>query len=196
MGVFGWLLAALIGWTAIGVLGTLLAMATGDRRKAWKGGGWIVGVWTIYMAALLAVGRLQGQRVLAIGQEECFGKTCYAVTGYDAVGEFKGEGGGRLVQVRVRVRNGGPENAGVEGMRAYLVDAQGRRWWQTRGLGGIALAVSLPAGGLAVSEPVFRVAEGADGLGLVLTRGHVGWGWLVIGDTDGLGHRHTVLRVE
>ena len=112
------------------------------------------------------------------------------------MGEFKGQGRGNLVQVGLRVRNGGNEFAGVEEIRAYLVDASGRQWGQTRGVGGVALGVALPAGGVTVSEPVFRVESGATGLGLVLTRGYSGWGWLTIGDTDSLGHQRTLLRLE
>ena len=195
MRVFGWLLAALAGWTGIGLIGTVLALATRDRRRAWRGLGWMVTVWVIYLGVLLGVGRWQGQKLLEVGQEECFGPTCYSVTNVSSVGEFKGLGGGNLVQVGLRVRNGGSETAGVEGLRAYLIDSEGRKWGQTRGVGGVALTVALPPGGVTVSEPVFRV-EAAGGLRLVLTRGYAGWGWLTIGDTDSLGHRKTLLRLE
>ena len=195
MRVFGWVLAAVAGWTGIGLAGTVLALKTGDRRRAWRGLGWIAGVWVVYVTLLLGVGRWQGQKVVGLGQEECFGGICYSVIGVSAVGEFKGNGVGNLIQVEVRVRNEGTDYDGVEGLRAYLVDRDGQKWAQTRGVGGVALTVALPPGGMTVSEPVFRV-ERAVRLGLVLTRGYSGWGWLTIGDTDSLGHPRTVLRLE
>ncbi len=195
MQVAGLAAGALAGWTVLGVLGTWLSVATGDRRRAWRGVGWMVGVWGVYLGVLVGVARVQGQRVLGTGQEECFGAVCYAVTGARAVGEFKGEGGGKVVTVSVRMRNAGEEGASVSGMRCYLVDSRGRRWGQTVGLGGVALSARIPAGRTTVSEPVFQVAGDAVGFGLVLTRGWEGWGWLRVGDTDSLGHEPTVLRV-
>jgi hypothetical protein len=46
-----------------------------------------------------------------------------------------------------------------------------------------------------VSEPVFRVARDSSGLRLVLTRGFWQLGTLVIGDSDSLGHRRTVVEL-
>ena len=157
---------------------------------AWRGlanlSGGFVGGWAV----------AGGEGDWGGADEECFGATCYSVTSVNSVEEFKGQGRGNLVQVGLRVRNGGKDFAGVDGIRAYLVDANGREWGQTRGVGGVALTIALPAGGETVSVPVFRVDSGARGLGLVLTRGYAGWGWLTIGDTDSLEHRRTALRLE
>jgi hypothetical protein len=46
-----------------------------------------------------------------------------------------------------------------------------------------------------VSEPVFRVARDSSGLRLVFTRGFWQMGTLVIGDSDSLGHRRTVVAL-
>ena len=196
MRVFEWLLRGVAGWTAIGVLGTLLALATGDRPRARRGVLWIVGVWVVYVGALLLTSHFQVQRVLAPGQEECFDMICYAVTGVQSVGEFKGRGDGKLVQVAVRVTNRSSERRGVSGIEAYLMDGSGSRWGRTVGLGGVPLTLQLPAGGQTESQPVFRVEGDDRELSLVLTRGWTGWGWLVIGDTDSLGHRPTALRLR
>ncbi|RXH55091.1 hypothetical protein [Granulicella sibirica] len=196
MRVFEWLLGGVAGWTAIGVLGTLLALATGDRPRARRSVLWIVGVLVVYVGAVVLTGHFQAQRVLVPGQEECFDRICYAVAGVQSVGEFKGRGGGRLLQVAVRVANRSGEQRAVNGIEAYLMDGSGSKWGRTVGLGGVPLTLRLPAGGQTESQPVFRV-EGGDGeLSLVLTRGWTGWGWLVIGDTDSLGHKPTALRLR
>ena len=195
MRIFEWLLDAVAGWTAIGLLGTMLAVATRDRKRAWRGAAWIVVVWVVYLGALLLVGRFQEQRVLAKGQEVCFDKVCYAVLGTTMVGEFKGAGG-QLVQVDVRMTNRSGDVRGVEGLHAYLVDEKGSQWPQTTGVGGNALTAVMSAGHQTVSEPVFRVEGTPGGLSLVLTRGWTGWGWLVIGDTDSLLHRPDLLRLQ
>jgi hypothetical protein len=46
-----------------------------------------------------------------------------------------------------------------------------------------------------VSEPVFKVAANASGLGLVLTHGRWQPGVLVIGDSDSLLHKKTVVEL-
>jgi len=46
-----------------------------------------------------------------------------------------------------------------------------------------------------VSEPVFKVAADASGLGLVLTHGQWQPGLLVIGNSDSLLHRKTVMKL-
>ena len=196
MRVFEWLLGGMAGWTAIGLLGTILSVAVGDRRKVRRGLAWLAGVWVIYLGALLLVSRYQSQRVIAPGQEVCFDKVCFAVTGTTTVGEFKGAGGGQLLQVGVRMTNRSSDLRGVEGLQAYLVDGSGRRWGQTVGVGGVALTSRLPVGRQTESDPVFRVDGMPGELSLVLTRGWTGWGWLTIGDTDSLLHRPDLLRLE
>lgn len=195
MRVFNWLLAGLVGWSAIGTVVALLAFSLGDRRGALRSFGWIAGAWAIYLAALFTVSARQQGKIIPAGQEECFGKMCFSVAGVSASPEFKGEGGGRLVQVSVQVRNTGDEIARVDDLRAYLVDAGGDRWSQTVGLGGVPLTVRLPGSATTRSVPVFRVEGDPGRLGLVLTRGHSGLGWLVIGDTDSPGHARTVLNL-
>lgn len=194
MQVAAWALRGMVGWTAIGALGTWASLARRERGKAWRGMGWIVGVWVCYLGVVVGVGRYQGQKVLGRGEEECFGEVCFTVSGVREVGEFKGAGGGRVVTVAVRMVNRGADGAGVEGLRGYLVDGRGREWAETAGVGGVALSARVPAGRETESAPVFRVDGDAAGLGLVLTRG--GWGRLRVGDTDSLGHRPTVLRVR
>ena len=76
-------------------------------------------------------------------------------------------------------------------VQAYLVDAQGRRWEESMGISSVRLTATVPAGSSVMSEAVFKVANDASGLSLVLTHGHWQPGVFVIGDPDSLLHRQT-----
>jgi hypothetical protein len=103
--------------------------------------------------------------------------------------------GRRLVRVSVQVANKG-RKAQSEGLiRAYLVDGQGRRWEESAGVNGVQLTARVVGGGSVVSEPVFKVAADATGLGLVLTHGRWQPGVLVIGGSDSLLHKKTVVAL-
>src|ERR1700736_219296 len=141
------LMLVLVGWTGVGLLGTLISLVRQERAKAIRGVRWIVVVWVIYLGVLVAVSVGQPQRAMAMGQEECFDEMCFAVTAVDEVPRFLGKeplvgkapvgDGSRLVRVTIRVPNTARGNAQSESLlRAYLVDAQGRRWEESRGVSG------------------------------------------------------------
>ncbi len=196
------LMWAVLGWSALGVMGVSVSLARGERRKAVHGLAWLAGVWVVYLGVLAGVSLMQPQRVLAVGEEQCFDAMCFTVTGAKTVPGFQMQGfqlrdGSRLVAVSVRVRNRGRDGAASdERVSAYLVDAQGRRWKQLQGVGGAGLRARMAAGESMMSEPVFKTAEDARGLGVVLTQGRWQTGTLVIGDSDSLLHRKTVVRLN
>jgi hypothetical protein len=190
------LLAGVAGWTLIGTLGVSVSLARREREKALHGMAWIAGVWVAYVIALVTVSLVQRQRVVAMGQEQCFDEMCFAVVGVEEVPGFLVRDGSRLVRVSVRVSNGGLGRAQSERlMQAYLLDAQGRRWEESEGVSGVRLTARVPAGDTVVSEPVFKVAGDATGLELVLTHGWKQPGVLVIGDSDSWLHRRTVVKL-
>jgi len=148
----------------------------------------------VYLAALVGTSLLQPQKIVAMGKDQCFDDMCFAVTGVEEVPGFLIRDGSRLVRVSVRVSNRGQGRTQSEGLiRAYLVDAQGRRWEESAGVSGVRLTAKIAARDSVVSEPVFKVAKDASGLGLVFTHGRRQPGVLVIGDSDSLWHRRTVV---
>jgi hypothetical protein len=200
------LLIGVVGWTALGMVGLMISWVRyrrgvpGEQTKLANGSKWLVSVWAVYLAVVIGVSIAQPRRVVTIGQEQCFDEMCFTVAGLEEVPRFLGKNqagdGSRLIRVRVQVRNaarGKAQSAPL--MRAYLEDAQGRRWTQSKGVSGNRLSGRVPAGSSMVSEPVFRVAADASDLGLVLTRGRWQPGSLVIGDTDSLFHRKTVVTL-
>jgi hypothetical protein len=187
------LLLGLVGWTAIGVIGVGVSLARGERQRVRRGVAWLIGVWVVYLCVVIGVSLGQGQRVVAMGEPQCFDDMCFRVTRVEEIPGFLIRDARRLLRVSVEVTNRG-RKAQSEGLiRAYLVDAQGRRWEMSSGVNGVELTVRVVGGGSVVSEPVFKVAADASGLGLVLTHGRWQPGVLVIGDSDSLLHRKTVV---
>jgi hypothetical protein len=154
---------------------------------------WLIGVWVVYLCVVIGVSLGQGQRVVAMGEPQCFDDMCFRVTRVEEVPGFLIRDGRRLLRVSVQVTNKG-RKAQSEGLiRAYLVDGQGRRWEMSPGVNGVELTARVAGGSSVVSEPVFKVAADASGFGLVLTHGRWQPGVLVIGDSDSLWHRKTVV---
>ena len=158
----------------------------GESRGLWGFG------WSIF-AVVIGVSLGQRQRVVAMGEPQCFDEMCFTVTRVEEVPGFLIRDGRRLVRVSVQVTNKG-RKAQSEGLiRAYLVDGQGRRWEESPGVNGVELTARVAGGGSVVSEPVFKVAADATGLGLVFTHGRWQPGVLVIGDSDSLLHQEDVV---
>jgi hypothetical protein len=195
------LMLGVAGWTALGLVGVTLSLVRGrhgvpgEQERLRRGLIWIVGVWVVYLGALLTVSLAQPQRVVAMGQEQCYDKICFAVTGAQVVPSFPIRDEDRLVRVSIRVRNKGHNTQNEALIRAYLIDGQGRRWQESTGVSGVRLTASVPGGASVVSEPIFQVAKDSTDLVLVFTRGNRQPGILVIGDSDSLLHRRTVVRL-
>ena len=188
----GLMLLGLVLWTGIGAVGLVIARKRRERARFRRGAGTLIAIWLGYVAVLVGVSLRQGTQVIPAGSDRCFGVMCFAVTGVEEPRGFlvRGQEPERLLRVAMRMRNTDREHtAGEEGLVAYLVDGQGRRWEPVPGLGGVRLSTRMAARGAAVSEPVFRVAKDATELRLVL--GHGGWTWarLRIGDAESYLHR-------
>jgi hypothetical protein len=189
------LLLGLVGWTGIGALGVAVSLRRGERQRVRRGVAWLAGVWIIYLCVLTGVSLRQRQRIVAIGEPQCFDDMCFTVTGMQEMPGFLIRDGRRLVRVSVQVTNRG-RKAQSEGLiRAYLVDGQGRRWEESAGVNGVGLTARVAGGDSVVSEPVFKVAGNATRLGLILTHGWRQPGVLVIGDSDSFFHRRTVMNL-
>jgi hypothetical protein len=189
------LLLMLVGWTAIGVVGVGVSLGRGERQRVRRGVAWLAGVWVVYLCVLVGVSLGQRRRVVAMEEPQCFDEMCFTVTGVEEVPGFLIRDGRRLLQVSVRVTNRGRKMQREGLIKAYLVDAQGRRWEESPGVNGVGLTARVVGGDSVVSEPVFKVAGDATGLGLVFTRGWRQPGVLVIGDSDSWLHRKTVVEL-
>jgi hypothetical protein len=189
------LLAGVVGWTALGVVGVGVSWRRGEQARVRRGIAWLAAVWVVYLSVLIGVSLGQRQRVVAVGQPQCFDEMCFTVTAVEEVKGFMVRDGRRLVRVTVRVTNRGGSAESERLMQVYLTDAQGRRWEESAGVNGVGLTTKVGAGASVVSEPIFNLAGGATGLRLVLTRGWKQPGLLVIGDSDSVLHRKTVVEL-
>ena len=189
------LLLGLTGWTAIGILGVAVSLWRGEQVRVRRGISWIVGVWLVYLCVLIGVSLEQRQRVVPIGGAQCFDEMCFTVMKVEEVPGFLIRDGRRLVRVTIRVTNRGRKAQREGSVWAYLVDAKGRVWDQSSGVNGVGLTARLAGGDSVVSEPIFNVAADATGLGLVFTHGRWQPGVLVIGDSDSLFHKKTVVAL-
>jgi len=149
----------------------------------------------VYLMILLGVSLGQRQRVVSVGEAQCFGTMCFTVIGVEEVPGFLVRDGGHLVRVSIRVTNQGRSAKSEEHIEAYLVDGRGRRWEASSGVNGVGLTARVAGGDSVVSEPVFKVPGDATELGLVLTHGWRQPGVLVVGDSDSILHRRTVVRL-
>ena len=190
------LLLGLVGWTGIGVLGVGVSMWRGERDRVRRGVISLVGVWLVYLGVLVAVSLGQRQKVVAMGEPQCFDEMCFTVTRVEELPGFLIRDGRRLVRVSVRVTNQGRRPQSERWIGVYLVDAQRRQWEPSPGVNGVALTARVMGAESVVSEPVFKVAADATELRLVFTHGRSQPGVLVIGDSDSWLHRPTVVRLQ
>lgn len=188
------LLLMLVGWTAVGMAGVTISWLRQERPKAVRHSLWIVAAWAIYMTILLVTSLTQPQKVVAIGQDQCFDDMCFAVTDVQELPGYLIQDGSRLIRVSIRITNHGKQKTQSEKLiQAYLVDKQGRRWEESTAVSGVRLTARVAAGDSVMSQPVFKVAANATGLGLILTHGERQPGVLVVGDSDSLLHKRTVV---
>jgi hypothetical protein len=190
------LLFGVVGWSGIGLIGVAVSRHRGERQRVRNGVRWLVGVWVVYACVLLGVSLKQRQRVVAIGEPQCFGEMCFSVARVEEVPGYLLRDEQMLLRVVVQVANRGGSAKSDGSIQAYLVDAQGRRWDESRGVNGVRLNAKVGGGQTIVSEPVFKIARDATGLRLVFTHGDKQPGVLVIGDSDSLLHRRTVVDLK
>jgi hypothetical protein len=195
------LLLILVGWTVLGSIGVAISLFLGERAKALRHLGWIFGIWAGYLAVLMGASLMQPLKIVAMGQDQCFGDVCFAVTGVEEVPRYLVQDGSRLVRVSVRVSNrisnrgrGKIQSDGL--VRAFLLDSRGRQWEESTGISSVPLTTRVPAGSSVMSEPVFKVAKDASGLALVLTHGRWQRGALIIGGPESLLHRRTIVPLD
>ena len=189
------LLYGVAGWSGIGVVGVGISLARRRRAEAKKHSAWIAAVAGVYLLVLLGVSLGQQQKAVAIGQDQCFEEMCFAVTAVDEVPGLVVGDDSRVVRVTIRVTNRGSTSRADEAISAYIADSRGRKWEQLAGLSGNRLNARVASGGQMVSQPMFRVAKDAAALGLVFTHGAWQPRRLLIGDSDSLGHRKTMVAL-
>ncbi|QNI37795.1 DUF4352 domain-containing protein [Edaphobacter albus] len=187
----------LIGWTLIGLAGVTISFLRQERSKARRHLVWIGGIWLLYIAILLTISLSTKPRILAQGQEQCFGSLCFTVVRIESIPSSFANEGEQVLRVSIRITNHSHEQRkGDKTLQAYLVDSQGRVWNQGSGLEGVRLSTTVLPGDSVMSQPVFKIAKDATDLRLVLTHGHRLPYLLLLGDRDSLLHSPVYIRLE
>jgi hypothetical protein len=189
------LLYGVAGWCSIGAVGIAISLSKGRRPEALKHASSLAVVMGVYLLVLLGVSVAQRQRVVPIGQDQCFDEMCFAVVGVDEVPGLVAGDDSRVIRVAIRVTNRGHSAQAEGSIEAYLVDSRGRASEPMAGLSGNRLNGRVAGGSQMLSQPMFRVAKDSTGLGLVFTHGSWQPRRLVIGDSDSLAHRQTVVAL-
>src|SRR5271154_5911458 len=92
------LLLGLAGWTAIGVVGVGVSLWRGERERVRRGVGWLVGIWVAYVAVVVGVSLAQRQKVVQIGEPQCFDEMCFTVMRVEEVPGYLIRDGRRLIR--------------------------------------------------------------------------------------------------
>lgn len=132
---------------------------------------------------------------MPLGQDQCYDEMCFAVTGVDEIPGLVAGDATRVVRVTIRVSNHDSVAHEESRIHAYLVDATGRTWQPLPGLSGNRLDARIAGSSEMFSRPLFSVAQDASGLGLVMTHGRWQRRRLIIGDSDSIGHRPTIVAL-
>jgi len=189
------LLFGVLAWCAIGAAGIVISLVRERRAEALKHSVWLALVAGLYLLVLLAVSGAQKQTIVPLGKDQCYDEMCFAVVGVDEVPGLVAGDDARVIRVAIRVTNHGTSAEAERLIEAYLLDSRGRVWKPLAGLSGNRLNGRVAGGSQMLSQPMFRVAKDSTALGLVFTHGLWQPGRLVIGDSDSLGHRPTVVAL-
>ena len=119
----------------------------------------------VYLLVVLGASVVQPQKVVPIGQDQCYDEMCFAVVAVDEVPGLTAGDDGRVVRVTIRVTNHGHASEAEGSIAAYLTDSQGRIWTPLAGLSGNRLNGRVAGGSQMVSQPMYRVAKDSQGLG-------------------------------
>lgn len=196
MKVTEYILFGVMGWTALGAVGVFRSLRNGRRTEAKRNLAWLAAVLGAYLVVLLLVSAIQPQKIVAMGQDQCYGLMCFTVSSVDEVPGLIAGDSSRVLRVTIRVSNRGRSADEESLLQAYLVDSKSRVWEPLPGLSGNHLAGRVAGNSQMLSQPMFRVAQDSTGIGLVLTHGNWQRRRLVIGDSDSLGHRPTIVKIE
>lgn len=191
MNIAEWIMILLVLWTLAGIIGTAVAFRRREQTRARRSAATILVVWSIYLAVLFIVSRLQPSRAIAPGQDRCFDEMCFAVISAEDLEGFRTRTNTpeRLLRVHIRVSNHGKARTQAEAaIHTRLLDERGRRWAEVPGLSGVPLTIRVPAGASTESSPVFRLPHDSAPVGIILSHG-LSPARLVIGDAESLGHQ-------
>lgn len=184
-------LAVVLGSTVVWVSAIVLAIRRRGRRALRLLAGWLA-LLAVYLIVVIAVSILSPQRVIEAGGAQCFDDWCISVNG---VKELR-NGSSTTYVVSLRLASRARRASQREnGLHVRLIDDQGRRFDPRKDPNEVPFNVLLGPGESVTAERIFDVPADAAGLSLVVRHG-LGPGNVIIGDSQSLLHKPTLMRLR
>jgi hypothetical protein len=210
MSIFDLLFIAVFLAAATFLVMALWALVRGRFRKAGRIAVWLGAFLAVYMGTVVSVSIMTPQRVLGMGEDRCFDDWCLAAdqcslahTIGQGMAAVSSHGVFHVVNLRVSSRAGRISQSAPDAW-VYLVDSQGKKYNPSpEGQGAYdaahgvskALGAMLGPGENFSTTRVFDLPADARDVGLVVVHGE-GPGWCIIGDSQSLLHKRTVIRLQ
>jgi hypothetical protein len=147
----------------------------------------------IYLATVILVSFVSPQRVLRIGDDQCWDDWCLTVTN---VQRTPTENAIRyIVTIRISSRARRVAQRG-RGTHVYLMDDRGRRYDPVPDPDAVPFDILLQPQEAMITTRVFELPADAHDPVFVGTHGEGFPGWFIIGDSGSLFHKKTVVLLE
>jgi hypothetical protein len=210
MTVFDLVFIAVFFTTATVLVLVIWGLIRGRYRKAGRLAAGLGAFLAIYIGTVITVSALTPQRVLSMHEDRCFDDWCLAAdrsTLARAIGEgadaAKAHGVFYIVDLRVSSRAARISQRAPDAL-VFLVDSTGKRYYpsaegqhayETARGNSKPLSAILGPGESFSTTRIFDLPPDARDVGLVVVHGE-GPGWFIIGDSQSLLHKRTVIRLQ
>jgi hypothetical protein len=210
MSIFDFLFIAVFFATAACVILALWALVRGRFRKARRIAVWLGAFLVVYMGTVVIVSIMTPQHVLGMREDRCFDDWCLAADQCSLVHSI-GQGPDaaaahgifHVVTLRISSHAGRVAQSAPDAW-VYIVDSQSRKYYlspqgqrafdATHGESKPLSAMLGPRESFSTTR-VFDLPTDAHDVGLVVVHGQ-GPGWFIIGDSQSLLHKRTVIRLQ
>jgi hypothetical protein len=147
----------------------------------------------VYLCVLVLVSLTSPGRVVKLGENQCFDDWCIAVT--DVRRETTDSG--PTLAVTFRISSRAKRRAQREnGLSVYLVDGHGRRYDPAPAPDAPPFGTLLQPGEAVTTSRVFPIPADIGQLGLVVSHGGGFPVCVIIGDSESLFHKPTVVQLD
>ena len=161
----------------------------GKRRRAGRiAAGTAAGV-AVYLLTVVAVALASPQRIIPLGEDQCFDDFCLAV--------MKSERKGSRCEVTVRVSSRARRRVQrAPAAAVYLVDGAGREYRRSEAGPGRAMTDFLRPGESFEAIRIFTLPADARDIMAVVSHGGGFPAWFIIGERNSFLHKPTVVRLQ
>ena len=184
------LLFIAIFFCSVGALGASVYFFFRRNRRRARRLATGVAVWVlIYLLIVVVVALEAPQRIVSLGEDQCYDDLCFAIVKWD----MKGNHCAVTVRVSSRARRRvqrAPDAA------VYLIDGAGRDYRQSEAGNGRPITDFLRPGESFETVRIFTLPAGARDISAAVSHGGGFPGWFIIGERNSILHKPTVVRLK